>query len=82
MPQYEYGMVTGSIKFKPEIYALSHDQFDETIAKHVIPLVTTMSKAVKTQHGRGSEIVSHALTPLDGYLVVSLVFRREKPSGS
>jgi len=74
---YEYCVMFETADVKPEILVTAtKDEFSQNLQVALAGVIHRVSERMKTFQGGGWEIMSHQLTRLDLYLIVSFLLRR------
>ena len=75
---YEYAIMSETVNVKPEaLVAESKKELLNSLGIALVRVMDIVHKSLKTYEGGGWEIMSHQLTSLDRYLVVSFLIRRK-----
>lgn len=76
---YEYGLISEVADVKLEkLTTAIKDEFVQNLQVALAGVIFRVTERMKTFQGGGWEIMSHQLTSLDRYLVVSFLIRCQK----
>jgi hypothetical protein len=72
----EYRIMVQALGIKPDMLDATPEQIGQSFTAGMGRMVEKAAKELDSFEGGGWTIVSHALTKLDRYLIVSLLLRR------
>ena len=77
MADYEYGAIIRTVELRPGLPDMSGDEVSQAVLPGFNKTLQEAAKACELQEGNW-EIMSHALTRVDRYMIATFVIRHPK----